>query len=86
MRSPLFACPVRGACNHERMTTPTILPVLDDGVREYACSHIEPLQDFIDDYADGMVNDGLDIGDAVSNAHSLFCDFMLENGFVPDNG
>lgn len=68
------------------MTTPTILPVLDDRARQYACSHIEPLQDYINDYADGMVNDGLDIGDAVSNAHSLFCDFMLENGFEPDNG
>lgn len=67
------------------MTTPTILPVLDDRSREYACSHIEPLQDYINDYADGMVNDGLDIGDGVSNAHSRFCDFMLENGFAPDN-
>lgn len=67
------------------MTTPTILPVLDDCAREYACSHIEPLQDYINDYADEMVNDGLDIGDAVSNAHGRFCDFMLENGFEPDN-
>lgn len=67
------------------MTTRTILPVLDDSTREYACSHIEPLQDFIDDYADGMVHDGLDVADAVSNANSRFCDFMLENGFDPDN-
>lgn len=85
MRTPLFPCPVRGACYHGCMTTPTILPVLDDCAREYACSHIEPLQDYINDYADGMVNDGLDIGDAVSNAHGRFCDFMLENGFEPDN-
>ena len=85
MRPPFFSCPVRGMCYYERMTTPIILPVLDDPAREYACSHVEQLQGYINDYADGMVNDGMEIGDAVSNAHSLFCDFMLDNGFEPDN-
>ena len=50
MRTPLFPCPVREACYHEHMTTPIILPALDDRAREYACSCIEPLQGYFNVY------------------------------------